>query len=165
LHIVILVMWAHGTLGYELIENPTALEGNDMYVLFGLLLDDKVIGQVVNLELVIVSASPLVVNVVAKELVNKSELEFTPVCRLLVTTLVTVGLLDKAEFEFNPAPIVVTGVSRSHEAEAKADIILVSIKVTARSNEENRFDIKYYNYNYYKISHFKLFPAIWITGK
>jgi len=143
-----------------LIENPTALEGNDMYVLFGLLLDDKVIGQVVNLELVIVSASPLVVNVVAKELVNKSELEFTPVCRLLVTTLVTVGLLDKAEFEFNPAPIVVTGVSRSHEAEAKADIILVSIKVTARSNEENRFDIKYYNYNYYKISHFKLFPAI-----
>jgi len=145
LHIVILVMWAHGTLGYELIENPTALEGNDMYVLFGLLLDDKVIGQVVNLELVIVSASPLVVNVVAKELVNKSELELTTVCVLLVTTLVTVGLVNKSK----PESIIILTL-RGSDSKPRTNlntVVLTIVIITVGSNEKNKFDIKYYNYS------------------
>jgi len=117
------------------------------------LLDDKVVGKLVELELVVASAPPLVVNVVTKELVNEFELEFALVCVLLVTTLVTVGLVDKAEFDSNPASTIIVETSGSHEAEVKAGIILVSIKVTPGSNEENRFDIKYYNYNYYRTSH------------
>ena len=63
------------------------------------------------------------------------------------------GLVDKAEFDSNPASTIIMGTSGSHEAEVKAGIIVVSIKVTVGSNEENRFDIKYYNYNYYRTSH------------
>jgi len=117
------------------------------------LLDVEVVGKLVELELVVASAPPLVVNVVTKELVNEFELEFALVCVLLVTTLVTVGLVDKAEFDSNPASTIIVETSGSHEAEVKAGIILVSIKVTPGSNEENRFDIKYYNYNYYRTSH------------
>jgi len=80
--------------------------------------------------LVIVSASPPVANVVTKELDDKFELEFTLVCALLVTTLVTVGLVDKVELESNPASTTVIETLGSHEAEVKAGIILVSIKVT-----------------------------------
>jgi len=117
------------------------------------LLDDEVVGKLVELELVVASAPPLVVNVVTKELVNEFELEFALVCVLLVTTLVTVGLVDKAELESNPASTIVIEALGSHKAEVVAGTILVSIKVTPGSNEENRLDIKYYNYNYYRTSH------------
>jgi len=89
---------------------------------------------------------------------DKFELKFIVICVLLVTTLVTVGLVDKAELESNPASTIVIKALGSHKAEVVAGTTLVIIKVTPGSNEENRFDIKYYNYNYYRTSHLNYSP-------
>jgi hypothetical protein len=100
---------------------------------------------VIKLELVIVSASPLVVNVVAKELVNKSELELTTVCVLLVTTLLIVGLVNK----FEPESIIILTL-RGSEYKARTNlntVVLTVVIITIGSNEKNKFGIKYYNYS------------------
>ena len=97
------------------------------------------------MELVVVSASPLVVNVVAKELVNKSELELTTVCVLLVTTLVTIGLVSKFEHE---SIIILTPRGSDHKARTNLNtVVLTVVIITIGSNEKNKFGIKYYNYS------------------
>ena len=88
----------------------------------------------IKLELVIVSASPLVVNVVAKELVNKSELELTTVCVLLVTTLVTVGLVNKSELE---SIIILTPKGSDNKARTNLNtVVLTVVIITAGLNKK-----------------------------
>ena len=88
----------------------------------------------IKLELVIVSAPPLVVNVVAKKLVDKSELELITVCVLLDITLVTVGLVNKSE---HGSIIILTLRGSDNKARTNLNtVVLTVVIITAGLNKK-----------------------------